>query len=92
MADIVLDTDLSSHFPFVSRGKVREIWNIDERKLLFVATDRISAYDVILGNGVPHKGTSVVSSTRCLFLLNSCSRRFAHTDERLLVSGADEDD
>lgn len=57
MAEVVLKTDLSSLLPFVSRGKVREIWQIDEEKLLFVATDRISAYDVILSDGVPRKGS-----------------------------------
>lgn len=34
----------------IASGKVREIFEIDEKTLLFVATDRISAYDVILQN------------------------------------------
>lgn len=34
----------------IASGKVREIFEIDEKTLLFVATDRISAYDVILSN------------------------------------------
>jgi len=41
---------------FVSRGKVRELYDIDEESLLFVATDRLSAYDVIMKNGIPGKG------------------------------------
>jgi phosphoribosylaminoimidazole-succinocarboxamide synthase len=40
----------------VASGKVREIYEIDERRLLFVATDRISAYDVILPDTIPDKG------------------------------------
>ncbi|CAK5263111.1 unnamed protein product [Mycena citricolor] len=41
----------------LSRGKVRDIYaTSDPEKLLFVATDRISAYDVILKNGIPNKG------------------------------------
>jgi phosphoribosylaminoimidazole-succinocarboxamide synthase len=36
-------------------GKVREIFDLDDR-LLFVATDRISAFDVIMPNGIPRKG------------------------------------
>ncbi|PPJ55983.1 hypothetical protein CBER1_03581 [Cercospora berteroae] len=40
----------------IASGKVREIFEVDEQTLLFVATDRISAYDVILTNGVPNKG------------------------------------
>ena len=34
----------------VASGKVREIFEVDANKLLFVATDRISAYDVVLEN------------------------------------------
>jgi phosphoribosylaminoimidazole-succinocarboxamide synthase len=41
----------------LSRGKVRDIYETSQSdKLLFVATDRISAYDVILNNGIPGKG------------------------------------
>ncbi len=38
-----------------ARGKVRDIYDLDDR-LLIVATDRISAYDVIMPNGIPQKG------------------------------------
>jgi phosphoribosylaminoimidazole-succinocarboxamide synthase len=40
----------------IASGKVREIYEIDEQHLLFVATDRISAYDVILNQPIPDKG------------------------------------
>lgn len=40
----------------IASGKVREIFELDTSTLLFVATDRISAYDVILANGIPGKG------------------------------------
>ncbi|KAJ1310926.1 hypothetical protein OPQ81_009438 [Rhizoctonia solani] len=50
----------------VSQGKVRDIYSTsDPNALLFVATDRISAYDVILKNGVPGKG--VILSQLALF-------------------------
>src|SRR5678809_1015319 len=39
----------------VRSGKVREIFDLGDR-LLFVATDRISAFDCIMPNGIPHKG------------------------------------
>jgi len=42
----------------LARGKVRDLYEIDEQTLFFVATDRISAYDVIMGNGIPDKGLS----------------------------------
>lgn len=42
--------------PHIASGKVREIYEIDSDHLLFVATDRISAYDVILPQLIPDKG------------------------------------
>lgn len=42
--------------PLLARGKVRDVYEVDEDHLLFVATDRISAFDVILSNGIPGKG------------------------------------
>ncbi len=42
--------------PHIASGKVREIYEIDPDHLLFVATDRISAYDVILDQAIPDKG------------------------------------
>jgi len=40
----------------IASGKVREIYEVDDERLLFVATDRISAYDVILNQPIPDKG------------------------------------
>ncbi|KAI8097205.1 phosphoribosylaminoimidazole-succinocarboxamide synthase [Halteromyces radiatus] len=40
----------------VARGKVRDLYEVDEKSLLFVATDRISAFDVIMKNSIPGKG------------------------------------
>lgn len=42
--------------PHLASGKVREIYRVDDEHLLFVATDRISAYDVILSPTIPDKG------------------------------------
>lgn len=42
--------------PHIASGKVREIYEVDHDHLLFVATDRISAYDVILNQAIPDKG------------------------------------
>jgi phosphoribosylaminoimidazole-succinocarboxamide synthase len=51
-------SDLGGALPLVASGKVRELYEIDEKTLLFVATDRISAYDVIMAN--VSDGTSVL--------------------------------
>src|ERR1700736_4307276 len=37
-------------------GKVRDVYQLDNKHLLFVATDRISAFDYVLATGIPHKG------------------------------------
>ena len=37
-------------------GKVRDVYDLDGEHLLFVATDRISAFDYVLATGIPHKG------------------------------------
>jgi len=54
--DVLLETNLP--FPLFKRGKVRDVYDLDER-LLIVSTDRISAFDVVLPNGVPHKGEAL---------------------------------
>jgi phosphoribosylaminoimidazole-succinocarboxamide synthase len=48
MAQVKLD--LGQHLPLVASGKVRELYEVDSKTLLFIATDRISAYDVIMKN------------------------------------------
>ncbi|HIN38715.1 MAG TPA: phosphoribosylaminoimidazolesuccinocarboxamide synthase, partial [Flavobacteriales bacterium] len=40
----------------VYRGKVREVYNVDDRLLVIIATDRISAFDTVLPEGIPYKG------------------------------------
>ena len=55
MTTALLQTDLGS-LPLTARGKVRDIYALPNDELLFVATDRISAFDHILGSGIPDKG------------------------------------
>lgn len=52
--DVVLKTYLKG-LKLFSRGKVRDTYETED-KLLMIATDRISAFDVVLPNGIPHKG------------------------------------
>ena len=40
----------------LARGKVRDIYAIDDDHLLLIATDRLSAFDVVLPNPIPGKG------------------------------------
>src|ERR1700754_2521116 len=55
MSTALLNTDLGS-LSLTARGKVRDIYSLNDRELLFVATDRISAFDHVLGSGIPDKG------------------------------------
>ena len=60
MSPQLLDTVLlRTDFPELklhASGKVRDVYNLDAEHLLFVATDRISAFDYVLATGIPHKG------------------------------------
>ena len=42
--------------PLLRRGKVREVYEVDAQTLLLVASDRVSAFDVVMAEPVPHKG------------------------------------
>ena len=53
-APVVLDTQLAG-LTLARRGKVRDVYDLGEH-LIIVATDRISAFDYVLGSGIPDKG------------------------------------
>lgn len=54
MSDVILETNLAD-VKLLRRGKVRDVYEIDEH-LLIIATDRVSAFDVVLPNGISGKG------------------------------------
>jgi len=51
----LLQTNLKS-LPLLHQGKVRDIYDIDDEKMLIVTTDRLSAFDVIMAEPIPNKG------------------------------------
>lgn len=53
--------------PLARRGKVRDVYRVDDDRLLLVATDRISAFDCILPNAIPHKGAVLTQISRFWF-------------------------
>lgn len=55
MASPILQSSIKS-LPLLARGKVRDMYAVGDDKLLIVATDRISAFDVILDDPIPGKG------------------------------------
>src|SRR2546425_8219392 len=52
---VLLQTDFPE-LELHASGKVRDVYRLDNEHLLFVATDRISAFDYVLATGIPHKG------------------------------------
>jgi len=54
MTGVVVQSRLP--LPLLRRGKVREVYAVDDATLLLVASDRVSAFDVVLNEPVPHKG------------------------------------
>lgn len=55
------NTIIESNFNFpnqksVYKGKVREVYNINDEELVMIATDRLSAFDVVMPKGIPYKG------------------------------------
>ncbi|XPV77458.1 MAG: phosphoribosylaminoimidazolesuccinocarboxamide synthase [Desulfovibrio sp.] len=59
---VVTQTEITE-YPLLSRGKVRDIYEIDENTLLIITSDRISAYDVIMPNPIDYKGVILNSIT-----------------------------
>jgi phosphoribosylaminoimidazole-succinocarboxamide synthase len=71
--------------PLLRRGKVREVYEVDAETLLLVASDRVSAFDVVLHEPVPHKGAVLTQLSAFWFerLATVISSHFlsADTDE-----------
>ena len=75
MSAAILETNLP--FPLTRRGKVRDVYDLDEH-FLFIATDRISAFDVVLSPGVPDKGAVLTQISNFWF------RRFGHVENHIV--------
>ncbi|HEU4520944.1 MAG TPA: phosphoribosylaminoimidazolesuccinocarboxamide synthase [Thermoanaerobaculia bacterium] len=76
----ILETHLP--FPLARRGKVRDVYDLGQH-FLFVATDRISAFDVVLSPGVPDKGAVLTQISNFWF------RRFGHVENHLIETEFD---
>src|SRR2546426_10935916 len=63
---VLLQTDFPDLELFAS-GKVRDVYKLGSDHLLFVATDRISAFDYVLATGIPQKGRVLTQISRFWF-------------------------
>ena len=70
-------TETQLPLPLARRGKVRDVYDLGDR-YLFVATDRISAFDVVLSPGIPDKGAVLTQISNFWF------RRFTNLENHLL--------
>lgn len=75
---IVTETHIKE-FPLLSRGKVRDIYEVDDQTLLLVTTDRMSAFDVIMSSPIPYKG--VILNNITLFWME----KFTHIVQNHLI-------
>jgi phosphoribosylaminoimidazole-succinocarboxamide synthase len=80
----VLQTSIPS-LPLIARGKVRDVYAVGDDKLLMIATDRISAFDCVLGSPIPGKG--VVLTQISLFWFDFLSDL---TPNHLITANVDE--
>ncbi|MGV3696115.1 phosphoribosylaminoimidazolesuccinocarboxamide synthase [Flavobacterium sp.] len=74
-----MNTITTTHFQFpgqksVYRGKVREVYNINDDLLVMIATDRLSAFDVVMPKGIPYKGQ----------ILNQIATKFMHLTQDIV--------
>src|SRR5918912_1483754 len=80
----VLETSFTD-LQLMRRGKVRDVYEVDDERLLVVATDRISAFDCILPTQIARKGEVLTALSRFWF------ERLAHiTPHHLLTTDIDE--
>ena len=54
---------MTVELPRILSGKVRELYDAEEDRLLMVASDRVSAFDVIMGEPIPQKGRVLTAMT-----------------------------
>jgi phosphoribosylaminoimidazole-succinocarboxamide synthase len=66
LAESLFESNLTS-LPLAARGKVRDIYEVDAKRLLIVATDRLSAFDVVLPDPIPGKGIVLTSISNFWF-------------------------
>jgi phosphoribosylaminoimidazole-succinocarboxamide synthase len=96
MTKSLLESTLRS-LPLLHRGKVRDLYAVDDARLLIIQTDRLSAFDVVLASPVPGKGEVLTALSNFWFhrlahvipnhLLDIAPESVVSTDERDQVAG-----
>lgn len=83
---VLLQSTVSS-LPLLHRGKVRDTYDLGD-SLLIVASDRISAFDVVMANGIPDKGRILTQMSNFWFdkLAATCANHLIETDDAKIAS------
>jgi phosphoribosylaminoimidazole-succinocarboxamide synthase len=91
MTSNALHTTTLSSLPLLARGKVRDNYTVGNNRLLMVASDRISAYDVIMTQPIPGKGALLTQMALFWFeqLKDVCPNHLTGDDPLSVVSEAD---
>jgi phosphoribosylaminoimidazole-succinocarboxamide synthase len=81
MSQAVVQSECPS-LKLLARGKVRDVYDVCDKHLLFVASDRISAFDVVMSNGIPGKGKILTQISLFWFdlLKNICPHHVVTAD------------
>lgn len=79
--------------PKIHQGKVRDVYQIDDKHLLMVASDRLSAFDVVLPDRIPHKGAILTQLSNFWFqmLAPIIKNHLTHIPVKKVMAGADTD-
>lgn len=91
MTTPVFETNLK-HLPLIAKGKVRDIYDVDNEHMLIVTTDRLSAFDVVLPDPVPNKGVVLTQVSNFWFekLSHIVPNHFSHLTLKDLKLSKDE--
>ncbi len=79
--------------PLIHKGKVRDVYQIDDNTLLMVASDRLSAFDVVLPDSIPQKGQLLTQISNFWFEQSKAiiANHLTETPVQEVISGADDD-
>ena len=81
------------NLPLIHKGKVRDVYQIDQQRLLMVASDRLSAFDVVLPDIIPHKGQLLTQISNFWFEKSSSiiTNHLCHTPVKEVIIDAEDD-
>ena len=91
MSQTVYESRIAS-LPLIARGKVRDIYSVNEQQMLIVTTDRLSAFDVILPDPIPDKGRVLTAVSGFWFerLAHIVPNHLTGIDPESVVQGEEE--